>query len=182
MTTTSMQPTASAYTSTQRLLHWITAALVFATIPLGIAMTNVGQGPLQNRLYELHWSCGFIILFVVIARLALRLAKPPGPLPASVSPGQAKAAHAAHWVLYALLIGMPIGGWIGKSAFGGDIYIFWTIPMPRIWGSDPDFGKRILTMHFAGGVLMTVLVFGHIAMALYHHIVRKDGVLLRMMR
>jgi cytochrome b561 len=174
--------TRTAYSSPQRMLHWITALFVFATIPLGIAMVNARPGPTQNMLYELHWSCGFVILALTVIRLAARFANPPAPLPASVPAASAKMAHVVHILLYVLLIGMPIGGWIGKSAFGGDIYVFWLVPIPRIWGDAPDFGKRILQMHFAGGLLMTLLLLGHIGAALFHGIVKKDGVLQRMTR
>jgi len=174
--------TRPAYTSTQRLLHWITALFVFATIPLAIAMTNVGEGPMMDRLYNLHWSFGFLILFTVLFRLWVRAKNPPAPLPDTIPAIQAKIAHWTHVLLYVLLIAMPIGGWIGKSAYGGAIYIFWIIPMPAIWAHNPAFGERILGMHTAAGIFMTLLLFAHIGAAMMHHFVKKDGIMLRMIR
>src|SRR5713226_2575505 len=97
----------AAYSLTARALHWITAALVLTTIPVGVLAVNVSEGPLQDSLYTLHRSIG-----VVIIRLGYRLTHPPLPLPDDIPPIQQFIAHATHWGLYALLIVQSFLGWV----------------------------------------------------------------------
>ncbi len=106
---------------TARVLHWFTAVLVLITIPAGIAMANIGAGPLQNFLFDLHRSIGVLLIPVILLRLAYRLHDAPPPLPADIPAIQQFAASSVHVALYALLIVQPIVGWVGTSAFRAPI-------------------------------------------------------------
>ena len=77
------------YTRTARILHWLTAVLVLAAIPAGIAMVNVGAGPLQNFLFDFHRSLGVTLIPVILLRLVWRLTHDPPPLPGDIPPLQA---------------------------------------------------------------------------------------------
>src|SRR5215211_3877605 len=99
-----------AYTPVARTLHWITAALVLALIPIGLTMVNMPEGPAQNFLFELHKSLGATVLPVILLRLFYRLTHPPAPLPADIPELQKLAAHANHWGFYGLLIVQPLLG------------------------------------------------------------------------
>ena len=90
----------AAYSLTARALHWITAALVLTTIPLGVVIVNEWGGPLQDPLYDLHRSIGALLILVIIVRLGYRLTHPPLPLPDDIPPMQRVAARATHWALY----------------------------------------------------------------------------------
>src|SRR5229473_6495097 len=76
----------AAYSLTARALHWITAALVLTTIPLGVVIVNEWGGPLQDPLYDLHRSIGALLILVMIVRLGYRLTHPPLPLPDDIPP------------------------------------------------------------------------------------------------
>jgi cytochrome b561 len=106
-----------AYTFTARVLHWITAFLVLAMIPLGVVIANEWGGSAQNALYDLHRSIGVTIIPLVILRIIYRWLHPPLPLPADIAPMQRFAAHATHWGLYMLLIAQPFTGWTATSAY-----------------------------------------------------------------
>src|SRR5260370_7099856 len=93
----------AAYSLTARALHWITAALVLTTIPLGVVIVNEWGGPLQDPLYDLHRSIGALLILVIIVRLGYRLTHPPLPLPDDIPPMQRVAAPAPPCPLYALL-------------------------------------------------------------------------------
>jgi cytochrome b561 len=106
----------SAYGLTARALHWITAALVLTTIPLGVVIVNEWGGPLQDPLYDLHRSIGALLILVIMVRLGYRLTHPPLPLPDDIPPVQQLAARATHWALYGLLVVQPFVGWAATTA------------------------------------------------------------------
>ena len=172
--------TSTAYSMTARVLHWITATLVLIMLPLGVAIANEWGGPLKDPLYDLHRSIGTVIIPLVILRLGYRLMHPPLPLPEEISPLQQFAAHATHWGLYALLIVQPFVGWIATSAYGAAIMVFGLFELPPIWSQDRALSDRLFVVHTLIGAAIAGLVAVHIGAALYHHFVRRDGVLMRM--
>jgi cytochrome b561 len=175
-----MTTSAPAYTVTARTLHWTTATLVLINLPLGLVIANQWGGPLQDQLYNLHRSIGALVIPVILTRFLYRLGHSPAPLPPDVPPMQQLAAHATHWLLYALLIAQPFLGWIGTSAFPAPIVVFGLFELPPIWPPDRPFSDRILFVHSLVGLAIATLVVMHISAALYHHFVRKDDILARM--
>lgn len=168
------------YTLTARILHWVTAALVLTMIPIGIAMANADFGPWQDTLYHLHRSFGAVLLPLMVVRLFWRLMHPAPPLPAEIPAIQRMAAHATHWALYVLLILQAIVGWIATSAYRAPILVFWLFELPPIWREDKAFSDIMFIVHQSLGFAIVILLCGHIGAALYHHFIRKDGVLMRM--
>ena len=171
---------APGYALSARTLHWVTAALVLTMIPIGIAMANANFGAAQDTLYHLHRSIGALLIPIVIVRLLYRLGHPAPPLPADVPAIQQFAAHATHWGLYALLVVQPFVGWIATSAYRAPVLFFWLFEIPPIWPEDRAFSERLFVAHRFLGILMALMICAHIAGALYHHFVRKDRVLMRM--
>jgi cytochrome b561 len=169
-----------AYSSTARVLHWITAVLVLIMIPLGIVIANEWGGPLQDPLYDLHRSIGVAIMCLIMVRLGYRLTHPPLPLPRDIPPIQQLAAHATHWGLYSLLIVQPFVGWVATSAYRAPIVVFGLFELPPIWPEDRVFSDRLFALHRWVGFAIACLAAAHIGAALYHHFVRKDRVLMRM--
>jgi cytochrome b561 len=171
---------ASGYSLWARVFHWVIAALVLTMIPIGIVMANVDLGPAGDRLYDIHRSIGVIVLPLAVIRLIYRWQNPPPPLPDDIPAAQQIAAHATHWGLYALLIIQPIIGWIATSAYRAPITVFWLFQVPPIWPVDQPFSEAMFKVHRNLGFLMAALLCAHIGAALYHHVVRKDRVLMRM--
>jgi cytochrome b561 len=172
---------APAYTLTARVFHWVTAALVLTMIPIGIAMANADFGPAQNTLYHLHRSIGAVLLPLMLARLIYRLRHPAPPLPPDIPDMQQMAAHANHWALYVLIILQALVGWIATSAYRAPILVFWLFELPPIWPEDRAFSEQIFAVHRIMGITIALLVVTHIGAALYHHFVRRDRVLMRML-
>jgi cytochrome b561 len=172
--------TSAAYSATARALHWITAALVLIMLPLGVVITNEWGGPLQDRLYDLHRSIGAVIIPLVMLRLGYRLVYPPLPLPEDIPSLQQLAARATHWGLYALLIVQPFVGWVATSAYRAPIVVFGLFELPPIWPQDRPLSGRLFVVHALIGAAIAGLAAVHIGAALYHHFVRKDRVLMRM--
>jgi cytochrome b561 len=171
---------AQGYTLAARTLHWLTAALVLTMIPIGIVMANADFGAAQDTLYHIHRSIGVLLLPIVIVRLIWRLASPPPPLPDDIPAIQQLAAHLTHWALYALLVVQPVVGWIATSAYRAPILFFWLFEVPPIWPVDQAFSERMFAVHRFLGIAIAVLACVHIGAALFHHFIRKDRVLLRM--
>lgn len=175
-----VDPQTPAYTPVARVLHWTTAALVLGTIPVGITMVNIDGGPLQDFLYNVHETIGTILMPIIMVRLIWRLTHPPLPLPLDIPAIQRFAAESVHWLLYGLLVIQPIVGWIGSSAYGAPIKVLWTFVLPPIWRKDRDFSDQVLEVHGVIGFAIVLLLCAHIGAALFHHFVRRDRVLLRM--
>jgi len=172
--------TVPGYTLTARILHWITAALVLIMVPIGVAMANADFGGAQDTLYHLHRSIGVLLLPIVVIRLIYRLRNPAPPLPADIPWIQQLAAHMTHWGLYTLLIVQPVVGWIATSAYRAPIKVFWLFELPPIWPVDQPYSEKMFGVHRLIGIVLALLICMHIGAALYHHFVRKDDVLMRM--
>jgi cytochrome b561 len=172
--------TSAAYSLTARVLHWTTAVLVLIMIPVGVVMTNEWGGPLQDPLYDLHRSIGTALIPLVILRLGYRFTHPPLRLPEDIPPIQQFAAHATHWGLYALLLLQAFVGWLATSAYGAPIMVFGMFQLPPIWDQDRALSERLFVVHGLMGAAIACLAAAHIGAALYHHFVRKDRVLMRM--
>jgi cytochrome b561 len=170
-----------AYTVTARTLHWITAVLVLIMIPLGIVIANEWGGPAQEWLYNLHKSIGPVVLLLVVIRLVYRLTHPPAPLPADIPAIQQLAAHATHWALYLLLIVQPLIGWIATSAYPAPLPMFGLFNLPPIWPDNRALSEQLFVVHRWLGIALAVVVTMHIGAALFHHVVRRDRVLMRML-
>ena len=169
---------APAYTITARVLHWMTAVLIFLAIPLGVISANELGGP--NWLYDLHRSLGAVLIPVVIARLISRWMHPPMPLSKDISGLQRHAAHVTHWALYALLIAQPLVGWMATSAYPAPIRVFGWFELPPIWFENRALSEQLFSVHRLIGIAMACLVTAHVGAALFHHFFRKDRVLMRM--
>jgi cytochrome b561 len=171
----------AGYSATARLLHWLTAALVLTMLPIGIIMLNFKFGdPLDSVLYDFHRSLGIVLIPIVLIRVLYRLTHPAPPLPADLPAIQQFAAHATHWALYAILIVQPFVGWIATSAYPAPITVFWLFEVPSIWPEDRTLSDRLFVLHRWLGIALAGLISAHIGAALFHHFVRKDDILLRM--
>ncbi|TZG26341.1 cytochrome b [Sphingomonas montanisoli] len=167
------------YNGTARLLHWTIAVLIIVNLILGI-----GHDPLGEILpaMPIHKSIGLTVLALSLFRLVWRLTHTPPPLPVSVAGWEKGAAHAMHWLLYALMILLPLSGWIMSSAGTRPLQWFWLFDVPKF---DVAKGDAIVGLSGGGhglmGYAMIALLIGHIGAALRHHFLLKDDVLRRML-
>jgi len=168
------------YTATQRALHWATAAIVIVLLAAAIGMNNVPPGPLMNNLYVLHWSLGVVVFPLVLVRLAIRLRRPSPELPEEMPGWQRFAAHATHALLYTILLVNPVLGYLTKSAFGGPVSFFWVLDLPPAIAKNEALFERLSTVHVIIGFVMIAAIAMHVGAALYHGIIRRDGVFSRM--
>jgi cytochrome b561 len=169
------------YPATSKLLHWLVAACVLVTVPVAIVMDRIGQGPTQDSLYNLHKSLGVLILVLMVLRLINRLVAGALAPEAEIEPWQRAVSSIVHTSLYVLLLAMPIVGYIANSAYGASTPFFGLFELPSIVGKNEELATRLFTLHRWVGWLVILLVLMHISAALYHHFIRRDAVLKRML-
>jgi len=173
----------SEYTPAAKALHWLIALLIFVLFPLGWVMDDF-TGIQKFQAFNFHKSLGFTVLLLMVLRLGWRAFNPVPELPASMPELQKKAAHGLHHTCYLTIFLMALAGWAMISASTKPSVLFQVTSFPLLpWLSDlPAADKKAYHEFFEGahGVLGWVLlglVVLHIAGALYHGIVLKDGIL-----
>lgn len=176
---------ARSYSGVARALHWVTALAVFAMIPVGVVMSyrgnvlNLWDG-LTNALYSGHKLMGFLILWLTAGRLIYRLLHGAPPDEPTLRWWERAASHLVHWLLYGLLLVVPMLGWIGVSLYPA-LGIFDLFNLPALTSPDEATAQRVLGIHGKLALLLGALAVMHIGAALFHHLIRKDGVLRRML-
>jgi cytochrome b561 len=174
-------PTAR-YTATARVLHWITAAGIVVMITLGVWMTafEPKDEAFKLRLYNIHESTGVTILALTVFRLLWRARHPPPPIHPPLPPAMALAAHLNHAGLYAILLTMPIVGFLATNAWGFPLSWFGLVPIPSPIGRHEALAPVLSAIHFWMAIALGAMLAAHIAGAVYHHAVRRDDTLRRM--
>jgi len=173
---------AGRYSGTAQAFHWLTAALMFTVLPLAWVMVNMPEtAHARDTLFTLHKSVGVTILTLVAVRLAWRAGHPAPPLPNGLARWVKKAALVSHWMLYAILVGMPVSGYLMEAAGGYPISYFGLFSVPGLpkW---PALSDAAGWLHVAiGQWLVYALILLHVAASVWHVAVRRDGVLDRML-
>lgn len=173
-----------AYSAAARHFHWITVAFVFTMIPVGVIMADRGARNIwdgtTNALYSGHKLAGFILLFLLIARLGYRLAKGAPPDEPTLEPWQKTVSHITHWALYAVLFAKVLTGWLGVSLFPA-LDIFGLFSLPGLVSPNQAAAAQAFFAHKVLGFALAGLLAAHIGASLFHHFIRKDGVLRRML-
>jgi len=179
-TPTAARPT--HYSSTAKILHWFVAAAVITLIPEGLTMKRlIPEGPTRESLYDFHEALGALVLIFMVLRLARRLifgVPPPEPY---LPPADKWASLASQYALYALLFIVPLLGWAGTNAYGDPVSVFGLFTFPMILGKDQPLSDEIIVWHLAGALLVAAIVTLHVAGALFHRLIKHDGVLARML-
>jgi len=171
-------PMTARYTATAQLLHWITTAMLFLMLPFVWVAENFPPGPIRVFWYLLHESFGITVFLLIIARVTWRFAHPPPPLPNDEPRGLRLVAASTHWLLYAVLLVMPVTGYL--MAGNGQSVPFFFLHLPGLPKNDP-LGVLANTIHVYGQFVVYSLVALHIVGTVWHVAIRRDGRLDRML-
>jgi len=166
------------YSGPAIFLHWAIALLVAVLVGLGWYMLSVEEDPSSAWLFALHVSLGLTAAILIAMRLVWRLRNPPQPA-GTGSGWQPKVARATHWLLYSLLVIMPVAGFLGAS-FSGDGVAFFGLALPQWVQPNDTLKEQFFGVH---AVVAWVLVAGvalHVLGALKHLLVDRDAVFWRM--
>ncbi len=158
-----------------RILHWLMAVLIFAMLLIGAGMvsTTTARYP---ELLAWHRPIGLAILVLALIRLLVRTTHRPPALPADLPAIQVAAAKGSHYLLYALMIAMPLIGWAMQSAGGYPIILWKGATLFPILPHDIQVYGWLRFTHGLLAYAFFLLVLAHLGAALFHGLVRRDGV------
>lgn len=159
--------------------HWLLAAGLIATFAVGLYMHELPMSPTRLKLFNWHKWAGVTLLALSVLRLLWRIGhRPPADLPAPA--WQQRAAHAVHWALYALYLLVPLAGWAYSSAAGFPVVWLGVLPLPDFVAPDKALAELMKQRHAVLAWTLAVLAALHVAAALKHHFIDRDGLLDRM--
>jgi len=174
-------PSGNRYGAVAQLLHWGVAALIvlqFVLANLVEAAEDRGARFQELVLMANHKSVGLTVLALALVRLAWRFASPP-PSPLPMPDWQRRAAAVSHWAFYGLIIVMPLSGWLMSSAAAVSVSWFNLFQLPDFVGPDEGLEELLEEIHEGLAKALIVLAFVHVAAALKHALVDRDGALRR---
>jgi len=169
----------SRYSAVAITLHWLLAAALAAAFCVGVFMSDLATSPLKLRLYNWHKWAGITILVLSALRLAWRLTHPPPP-DAAMPVWQRSVAHLTHRAMYGLFFAVPLAGWAYSSAAGFPVVLFGVLPLPDFVPANKALAEAIEPWHAALAFALAGVALVHVAAAIKHHFVDRDGLLGRM--
>lgn len=181
---TNLNTATARYTTLAIVLHWTLGLALVGLFGMGVYMADLPFSPQRLKLYNWHKWAGVTVLFLSAFRLFWRMTHPAPSLPkgmvTSMPSWQIRAYHATHVALYALFLVVPLVGWAYSSAAGFPIVLFGVLPLPDFVGADKALAELIKPLHQTSAFALAGLVVLHVAAALKHHFMDKDGLLERM--
>ena len=172
------------YTLLAIALHWLLALALLGVFSVGLYMSGLSFSPQKLRLISWHKWAGITILLLSALRLAWRLAHRPPPLPepvrAAMPVWQQAAHHGTHALMYALFFVVPLLGWAYSSAAGVPVVLFGVLPLPDLLPADEALAEFVKPTHAVAAYALAALAVLHVAAALKHQLIDRDGLLARM--
>src|SRR5277367_3346844 len=163
------------FTALQRLLHWLMAVCILAMLFIGVGMVSTVMQKYLT-LVSIHKPLGIAILVLALIRLVVRLIYGAPPLPADLPEPIKLAAHLSHYAFYALMIAMPLIGWAMLSAAAYPVVLFGGVHLPAIVPQSASLQALLWSAHYYLAFAFFALILMHLAAALFHALVRRDGV------
>lgn len=172
----------AVYSVVARTLHWLTLAMIAIQVPLGIFMVSYGErtnfAAPTAQMYDSHKLLGLAILAVIVARLIYRFSAGAPDHEPSLAAWQRVVSSVTHWAMYAMLVVVPMFGWLAVSYYGP--FEPFGIKLPTLVGQHEPSAVFVFMTHKATAFLLIALIGMHVGAALMHYFVHKDNVLGRM--
>jgi cytochrome b561 len=172
------------YHPLSRALHWLLALALVGMFSLGLYMADLPFSPQRLQYYSWHKWAGVMVLAFSLVRLLVRLLKAPPALPLAIEAAmpawQRAAHHGTHLGLYGLFFAVPLLGWAYSSAAGFPIVLFGLWQLPDFVPVSEALADALKPAHRFAAYAMAALVLLHLAGALKHHFIDRDGLLQRM--
>jgi cytochrome b561 len=178
-------PPPKRYDTIAIALHWVLAIALTGIFAMGLYMADLPFSPQRLKLYNWHKWAGITILTLSLLRLLWRATHRPPALPAAIERAmptwQLRVYHATHTLMYVLFFAVPLMGWAYSSAAGFPIVVFGVLPLPDWVPVSKALAETLKPLHGLLAWLLAGLVGLHVAAALKHHFIDKDGLLQRML-
>jgi len=161
-------------------LHWGIGVLLLAEIAFGLFLDDIAPRgtPARAGVINLHKSFGIVLGALIVVRIVWRLGHAAPPWPATMSARRRRAATLGHVALYACMLIAPLAGYLGSNFSKHGVRFFGVVLAP--WGPDwPAAYSLLVGVHDASSYLLLALVIGHVAMALKHALIERDGIFAR---
>ena len=170
------------YTKTAMFFHWLIALMIIGAFTMGLVMTDIpGITPTKLKYFSWHKWAGVTILALACLRLLWRLAHRAPAYPASMAVWQQQAASALHLGLYALIFAVPISGYFYTLSAGIPVVYLGLWQLPVLIEKNAEWKPVLKETHFWLNMALAAGVGAHVAAALKHHFIDRDGVLQRML-
>jgi len=164
-----------------RVLHWATAVILVVSVSAILYRETTEQKTVRQVLMELHRQLGLLVLLVLVARVAVRSVKGLVNHAPGLGAGVRRAATLAHWSMYGVLAGLSLLGWALCNAHAIHLRLFGVIRLPDLVAADSDLADTLSDYHIWAAWVLLALVVPHVLAALWHHYIRRDGVLTAML-
>lgn len=173
-----LKNTINSYGSISKFFHWFITIAIIALIIVGYNLESL-KIPI---LYKIHGAIGFMVLLLVIARLLWRFGNVTPTYDRSMPKWMVLSAHMMHYGLYALMIVIPIAGFIHANAEQHPVSFMFLFDMPLLFASEnEEVAKLALFVHQQIALILIIAISAHALVALYHHYIKKDNILKRML-
>lgn len=179
---TSTQTDRHGYSTLSKTLHWVMAAVIVIAWIMGYYSSTL---PLQQKIatgsVTLHKSIASITLFLLAARILVRLYYGVPELPSTMPLSAKVAARGGHLMLYLCMIGVPLSGWAWSSASGYSVPVAGLFNLPPLLPKTAALAASLRPVHVTLAFSTAALVAGHALMALKHQLIDRDDVLRSML-
>ncbi|QAU35673.1 cytochrome b [Janthinobacterium sp. 17J80-10] len=170
------------YTKTAMALHWLVALLIVAAFALGVTMVDIpGLTPTKLKYFSWHKWLGVTVLGLATVRLLWRLTHAGPVLPMSMPAWQVKISALLHGLLYVLMFAIPLSGYFYSLAAGVPVTYLGVLPLPVLIEPNPEWKVVLKAVHYWLNMGLLAAVAVHVAAALKHQFIDRDGVLKRML-
>lgn len=171
-----MSASSPTFSASSRVLHWTMAVIVVAMLFIGAGMAAT-VSECYAVLLSIHKPLGIAVLVLVLIRFLNRMIYPPPPLPSDLPAWQHLAAKSSHYLLYGLMFLMPLLGWSMLSAAPYPVVLFGSLRLPPILPQSASLYAVLRPAHTYLGYLFFATILAHLGAALFHGLIRRDGVL-----
>jgi cytochrome b561 len=168
------------YGATAKVFHWLIVALLMVQYPIGWLMPDIHPGMKPGDAMMFHVSFGIMILVFIVIRFVWRITHPVAP-DSSLPVWQWLTSEAAHWLLYALVLATTLSGWLLASQRGWSISLFFLVPLPMLTSQSSPIAGSIGGWHGAMEWALLVVIGVHVAAAMAHIYIYRDGIMQRML-
>jgi cytochrome b561 len=176
-----LKNTENSYGSITKLFHWVVALMIIALLIVGYTMTDMVPSDEKWKIYGMHKATGTIVLILVLLRVVWKLINVEVLLPADLPSWQKFGAKATYFLLYCFMFIMPVSGILMSLFSGNEVNVFGLFTIEK-FAKNKFIASWCHSIHVFSSFILSGLVVLHFLAAWYHHLIRKDNILMRMIR